>query len=144
MTTNRSLQNNEHKNRHHDRKSPRMATFLGRRSAMNNKNQLRAMLGTGWHLSELNTPGVLACAGRPTDGTVILVHEQPSNWAQVPNETTSHALLVYGTDGDDVEVLADGLSEITALRRWKRYMQNNPGPALEQSPDGRKTRRRRR
>lgn len=111
-------------------------------TARREKDILRAMLATGWHFSTLNVRGVVASAGRPTDGTVITVHEEPSNWAQVPDDTSGHALLLDADMTDEVTVLAEGLSELNALRRWKQYMHDHPGPELEKAPDGRKTRRR--
>jgi hypothetical protein len=111
---------------------------------MRDNEKLREMLATGWHLSTLNVRGLVANAGRPTDGTGILVHAEPSNWAQIPDGTSGHALVLDAEMSDAVTVLAEDLTERAALRRWKQYMHENPGPELEKSPDGRNTRRRKR
>jgi hypothetical protein len=111
---------------------------------MRETDRLRERLATGWHLSTLNVRGLVANAGRPTDGTVILVHEEPSNWAQIPDGTSGHALVLDADMSNSVTILAEDLTEREALRRWEEYMHENPGPELAKSPDGRKTRRRKR
>jgi hypothetical protein len=108
------------------------------------KERLREMVATGWYFSTLNVRGIVANAGRPTDGTGILVHAEPSNWAQIPDGTSGHALVLDADMSNSVTILAEGLTEREALRRWEEYMHENPGPELEKSPDGRKTRRRKR
>lgn len=88
------------------------------------QQDLSAMLGKGWEVSDINVPNRTACASKR--GCCLSILDGPEEWVHFPDDTKPYALVLTEDCGQDITLLAAGLDGRTVLQQWKRYMHAHP------------------